>query len=130
MSWNGGCGPRPTRSVLDIRSFASFVPEALMRPVPTDAVPFSTPRAWAQLARSLDRVEAQGFLTTETRRALAFGKVSAEDAAIYCAMAEEKISDLARDDLVHLPSQAAPRFDHGQCGLSSAASGRWLATAN
>ena len=65
----------------DIRNFVSHMPDALMRPVPAEPVPFSTPRAWAQLSRALDLAEASGILTRETRRALAFGRVSAEDAA-------------------------------------------------
>jgi hypothetical protein len=35
--------------------------------------------------------EASGILTRETRRALAFGRLSAEDAAVFCALAEEAI---------------------------------------
>jgi MoxR-like ATPase len=78
----------------DIRSFIAFMPEALMRPVPNEPLPFSTPRAWTALAAALDRAEADGLLTPDIRRALAFGRVTAEDAAIYCAMAEESIAGL------------------------------------
>lgn len=75
----------------EVRAFVHFQPESLMRPIPDAPVPFSTPRAWASLSRALDLVEARGRLTRETRRALAFGRLSAEDAAIFCAMADETI---------------------------------------
>jgi hypothetical protein len=75
----------------DILSFISYMPDALMRAVPVEPQPFSTPRAWTLLSRGLDMAEARGILTRELRRALAFGRVSAEDAAVYCALAEEAI---------------------------------------
>ena len=78
----------------EILAFITFMAEALMRPVPTNPVPFSTPRSWASLSRALDLTEQAGVLTRETRRALAFGRVSAEDAAIFCAMADEQIQSL------------------------------------
>ena len=75
----------------EIRSFVSTVPDALMRPVPADPVPFSTPRAWSLLSRALDMAQKGGILTPETRRALAFGRLSPEDAAVFCALADESI---------------------------------------
>ena len=51
----------------------------------------STPRAWALLSRALDLAQGAGVLTRETRRALAFGRLSAEDAAVFCALAEEML---------------------------------------
>jgi hypothetical protein len=78
----------------EILAFISFRPESLMRPVPMEPVPFSTPRAWASLSRALDRAETDGILNTPIRRALAFGRVTAEDAAVFCAMAEERIQEL------------------------------------
>ena len=75
----------------EIRGFVANMPDALMRPVPAEPVPFSTPRAWALLSRALDLAEGAGILTRETRRALAFGRLSAEDAAVFCALAEEQI---------------------------------------
>ena len=75
----------------DVINFISYMPDALMRPVPADPQPFSTPRAWTLLARGLDLAEKAGILTPALRRALAFGRVSAEDAAVYCALAEESI---------------------------------------
>jgi hypothetical protein len=62
-----------------------------MRPVPPEPVPFSTPRAWALLSRALDMAAAAGILDAATRRALAFGRLSAEDAVVFCALAEEAI---------------------------------------
>jgi hypothetical protein len=73
----------------DIRSFIATVPDALMRPVPADPVPFSTPRSWSHLSRAFDLAEKSGLLDNETRRALAFGRLSPEDAAVFCALAEE-----------------------------------------
>jgi MoxR-like ATPase len=78
----------------EVMLFIRYVPEALMRPVPMEPVPFSTPRAWAMLAGALDLAERADILTPPIRRALAFGRVSPEDAAMFCALAEEKISRL------------------------------------
>jgi MoxR-like ATPase len=78
----------------DVRSFIHYMPDALARPVPADPGPFSTPRAWAALSRALDMSEAAGVLTRETRRALAFGRLSPEDAAVFCALAEEAIAPM------------------------------------
>jgi len=75
----------------EIRAFISTVPDALMRPVPADPVPFSTPRAWSLLSRAFDMAQKAGMLNAETRRALAFGRLSPEDAAVFCALAEESI---------------------------------------
>ncbi len=86
LAWAGSHGIRP-----EILSFVRTVPDALMRPVPADPVPFSTPRAWSLLSRALDLAEKSGALTAETRRALAFGRLSPEDAAVFCALAEEQI---------------------------------------
>lgn len=78
----------------DIRTFIHYLPDALARAVPQDPVPFSTPRAWAALSRALDTAESAGMLHRETRRALAFGRLSPEDAAVYCALAEETIAPM------------------------------------
>jgi len=75
----------------EIRAFISTVPDALMRPVPADPVPFSTPRAWSLLSRAFDMAQKAGMLNAETRRALSFGRLSPEDAAVFCALAEESI---------------------------------------
>ncbi|MCC6419052.1 MAG: AAA family ATPase [Gemmataceae bacterium] len=78
--------------------FLRHMPEALMRSVPIEPVPFSTPRAWAMLAEALDLAERGGILGPAIRRALAFGRVSPEDAAMFCAMAEESIARLRLAD--------------------------------
>jgi hypothetical protein len=78
----------------EILAFITYMPQSLMRAVPREPVPFSTPRAWFSLSRSLDLVDRNGKLTHAHRRALAFGRVSPEDAAIFCALAEENIDGL------------------------------------
>lgn len=86
MVWARGASVRS-----DIRSFIAFSPDSLARPVPAEPVPFSTPRAWASLSRALDLAEQKGILDREALRALAFGRVSAEDAALYCALVEHDV---------------------------------------
>ncbi|MCG8584341.1 MAG: AAA family ATPase [Pirellulales bacterium] len=78
----------------EILAFITYMPYSLARSVPKEPVPFSTPRAWASLSRTLDLAEQNGQLTDENRRALAFGRVSADDAAVFCAMAEENLGEL------------------------------------
>lgn len=89
MAWAAGAGIRS-----EVRGFLRFVPPALQRPVPPDPAPFSTPRAWAMLSRDLDLAEAAGRLTTDGRRALAFGRLSPHDAGLFCALCEEGLGDL------------------------------------
>lgn len=89
LRWAKGAGIRS-----DILSFILYMPGALMRAVPREPMPFSTPRAWASLSRSLTLAEEANLLQPETRRALAFGTISAEDAAVYCALAEEQLGNL------------------------------------
>jgi hypothetical protein len=89
----------------EILAFITYIPAALMRSVPRLPVPFSTPRAWASLSRALDLVDNGRITTNEIRRALAFGRVSAEDAALFCAMAEEKLGELRDvEDYLRSPS--------------------------
>ncbi len=95
----------------DVRSFIAHMPDALMRPVPAEPVPFSTPRAWALLSRALDLAEEAGILTRETRRALAFGRLSAEDAAVFCALAEEQIGAMRPIEDYMLKPELLPRTD-------------------
>jgi hypothetical protein len=78
----------------EILSFINFMPDALMRPVPPEPVPFSTPRSWTLFSRALDMAENAGICNNSIRRALAFGRLTASDAAVFCAMAEEKIQNL------------------------------------
>jgi hypothetical protein len=100
----------------EIRNFIATVPDALMRPVPADPVPFSTPRAWSMLSRALDLAEKAGTLTREVRRALAFGRLSPEDAAVFCALAEEAIGSL-------LPME---RYLRDPALLPEGDAGRWF----
>jgi hypothetical protein len=100
----------------DIRSFITTVPDALMRPVPADPVPFSTPRAWSMLSRALDLAEKAGMLTPDTRRALAFGRLSPEDAAVFCALADEAIG----------PVQSLDRYIREPGLLPKSDSARWF----
>jgi hypothetical protein len=69
----------------DVTGFVEQNPDALLRPVPDRAVPFSTPRAWASLSRALDLVGRRGKLTAELVRALATGRVSEDDARRFAA---------------------------------------------
>ena len=95
----------------DVQSFIRYMPDALNRPVPQEPIPFSTPRAWTALARALDAAEHAGLLTHDIRRALAFGRLSAEDAAVFCALAEEAIGPMrALSDYIRDPS-ALPAGD-------------------
>ncbi len=78
----------------EIIAFIAAVPDALMRTAPAEPVPFSTPRAWASLSASLDLAEKAGLITDEVRRALAYGKISAGDASLFCGLTEADIQNL------------------------------------
>lgn len=78
----------------DVRRFVATVPDALLRPVPDEPVPFSTPRAWVAFSRALEAAQSHGVLDATIRRALAFGRLSPEDAAVFCALAEETAAPL------------------------------------
>src|SRR5581483_9324928 len=69
----------------DVTRFVEHHPDALLRPVPDKAEPFSTPRAWASLSRALDLVGQRGKLTADLVRALAAGRVSEPDARRFAA---------------------------------------------
>lgn len=99
----------------EILAFIVYVPTALQREVPREPVPFSTPRAWAALSRTLDLAERAGELNAASRRALAFGRISPQDAAVFCAMAEEGLADLLPiedyfDDPAKLPEADTARW--------------------
>lgn len=126
----------------DVRTFIHYHPDALARDVPQDPVPFSTPRAWAAFSRALDLAENSGMLSREARRALAFGRLSPEDAAVYCALAEESIAPMRPledyiEDPALLPKGEAARWfildcirrrvrDERLSGLSPKAVNRFL----
>jgi hypothetical protein len=97
----------------EILSFIAFMPEALMRPVPSEPLPFSTPRAWASLSNALDLTEKAGVLTDDVFRALCFGRVSPADTTIFTALRETKIDQfLAIEQYIKnpalLPNEATP----------------------
>jgi hypothetical protein len=97
LGWAAAHGVRP-----EVRRFVACLPESLVRPVPDVPAPFSTPRAWAAFSRALDLAEARGALDADSRRALAFGRLSPRDAAVFCAIADETAS---------LPAVEAPVVD-------------------
>jgi MoxR-like ATPase len=110
LAWAERNGVRP-----EIRRFLRFRPEALLR-APGDAGrPFSTPRAWAALSRALDAVAAAGVLDDTARRALAAGRLSADDAEPFCAMCERML------DL-----QPADAYLRGAVEVPDAGPERWL----
>jgi hypothetical protein len=78
----------------DILAFIAFMPEALLRPAPLEPAPFSTPRAWAALSAAVQLAEQAGIGGPQQRRALAFGRVSANDAAVFCAMSETGLGEV------------------------------------
>lgn len=89
LGWAATHGVRP-----EVRHFVACMPEALLRPVPELPAPFSTPRAWAAFSRALDLARARGALDADTRRALAYGRLSPQDAAVFCALADESVAPL------------------------------------
>ena len=78
LQWGHSAGVRH-----DILSFIIFSSDSLMRPIPPTPAPFSTPRAWVSLSRALDLLEKSGGLTPSTLKALVYGRVSPEDAAMF-----------------------------------------------
>ena len=84
LQWGANSGIRK-----DILSFISFSPSSLMREVPAESLPFSTPRAWSSLSAALDLAEESGILNKAILRSLVFGRVSAQDAALFCTLFEE-----------------------------------------
>lgn len=99
----------------EILAFITFMPEALMRPVPTTPTPFSTPRAWASLSRAIDLAEAAGILTPELSKALTFGRISPVDAAVFGVFHEKQLSGLKETEYyilnpMELPSDTTVRW--------------------
>lgn len=78
----------------EIISFINFLPDALMREVPAEPVPFSTPRAWASLSKAIDLAEKNGVLNKEIIKILSFGRISASDAAIFSSLTISQINNL------------------------------------
>ena len=68
---------------------AGAVPAGAARPgVLLDAAP------WALMSRDLDLAEQAGGLNETERRAIVFGRLSPEDAGLFCALAEDGLGDL------------------------------------
>ena len=89
LVWAAANGVRP-----EVLSFITFLPDALARPVPDAPRPFSTPRAWFLLSRALDAADRAGIHDAGTRRALAHGRLTAEDATLFSAVIEHQIDSL------------------------------------
>jgi hypothetical protein len=89
LAWAEKAGVRA-----EVRAFIHYVPQALCRPAPREPVSFSTPRAWAMMSRDLDLAEQAGRLNETERRAIAFGRLSPEDAGLFCALAEDGLANL------------------------------------
>lgn len=111
LAWAEAAGIRG-----DIRAFVGHMRGVLQRPVPPDPVPFSTPRSWALLSRDLDLAEAGGRLTPEERRALAFGRVSPQDAALFCTLCEDGLAEL---------KEAVAYLDHPEW-MPPSDTGKWF----
>lgn len=79
VAWAEAKAVRP-----EVVAFVKDNPDALLRPVPREPVPFSTPRAWASLGRALDLAEQAGILSPAIFKALAAGRVSVRDAVLLC----------------------------------------------
>jgi hypothetical protein len=109
LTWATDHGVRP-----EILAMITSMPDALNRPVPAEPVPFSTPRAWTLLSRALDLAEKGNILTREIRRALAFGRLSAQDAAVFCALAEESIEQMQPLSVYLNNPERLPRGDTGR----------------
>ncbi len=103
----------------DVYGFVNHVTASLQRPVPPDPVPFSTPRAWTLLSRDLDLAHQAGRLNHDERRALAFGRLSAQDAALFCALCEEGLAEMRKPvEYLDRPDQL-PTTDTGMWFLVS-----------
>ncbi|MCR5165044.1 MAG: AAA family ATPase [Thermoguttaceae bacterium] len=89
LQWGHSAGVRP-----EILAFITFNADSLMRTIPSTPAPFSTPRAWVSLSRSLDLLEASKTLTPETMRAIAYGRVSPEDASMFTVFVESNLDSL------------------------------------
>ena len=89
LQWARGAGIRH-----EVLSYIIYAPQSLQRQVPATPAPFSTPRAWESLSKSLECLQHADALTSATCRALAFGTVSPEDAAAFSVMCEYNLDSL------------------------------------
>ncbi|MCA9216295.1 MAG: AAA family ATPase, partial [Planctomycetales bacterium] len=67
----------------EVTRFIQACPDALLRPTPSESVPYSTPRAWVSLSRAIDLGLQAGALDDETLLALIAGRISDEDAFAF-----------------------------------------------
>jgi len=89
----------------DVRTFIRDNRDALMREVPREPIPFSTPRSWALLSQALDLAAAAGILDRDVCYALAAGRVSPEDAqdlTNWCQVRENAEVDVEKLGLWNL----------------------------
>lgn len=90
----------------EIIAYILFNRDALQRSIPDVPMPFSTPRAWAQLSQALDLLEKKGQLNDKLQEVLAYGTVSAQDAAaftVYHQMRQRQLPSLA--EIIRDPSK-------------------------
>ena len=78
----------------EIISFIKLFPFTLMRDVPSQPIPFSTPRAWVSLSRAIDLCEKSECLSQKIVKALAFGRISSEDAALFSVIYDAEIENI------------------------------------
>lgn len=69
----------------DVLAFITYNHEALNRPVPVNAAPFSTPRSWVKYSKALDLLEKAGNLSHVPAQVTALGLLSREDAVMFPA---------------------------------------------
>lgn len=68
----------------DVISYIRDSPLSLLREIPREPLPFSTPRAWTLLSEALDLAEAADILDRDACEAIAAGRVSAVDVQPFC----------------------------------------------
>jgi hypothetical protein len=103
MQWGEANGIRN-----DVRSYIRDNPLSLLRDIPREPVPFSTPRSWTLLSQALDLAEQAGILDFDLCQALAAGRISAEDVQPFCnwwhvnQVADHDVSAQSMDDLLSM----------------------------
>ena len=104
LQWGYNAGIRH-----EILSFITFNSDALMRPVPSKAAPFSTPRAWAHLSRAIDLLDKAGELSWPIAEAIAHGLVSPEDAKMFVVFLKTGLGNLKDPIRYLLGTYAMPK---------------------
>ena len=114
----------------DIRNFISFMPDALMRPVPAEPVPFSTPRAWsAALARARHGAELRRSQSRDAARAGVRAPVGGGCGRLLRARRRGDRTHAA-DRALFRATRSCFRAPPPPAGSSSTASARTCATAS